>query len=79
VEGSQDRLNALHELALQAYGKAQSFADPEVLLAYAASLEPLSREDLLPETRLVLALILGMAREIHAVRTVQAWPRSTRR
>lgn len=72
LSGSQDNLHALHELALQAYRKAQSFADPEVLLDYAASLEPLSREDLLPETRLVLALITGMVREIRAVKTMQA-------
>ena len=72
LRDSQDKLNALHELAIQAYHKAQTFADPRVLLDYAASLEPLSREDLLPETRLVLALIPGMTREIRAVKTMQA-------
>ena len=70
--GAPDKRNALHELALEAYHKAQTFADPAALLDYVASLEPLSREDLLPETRLVLALIPAMTRETRAAKTIQA-------
>jgi hypothetical protein len=54
---------ALHQVVLQAYQNAQSYRDPELILGLAKGLKPLEKNDLLPETRLLLALLPRMAHE----------------
>ncbi len=56
-------LETLHQTVLQAYGNAQSYHDPNLILGLAKGLRPLEKQDLLPETRLLLALLPRMAHE----------------
>jgi len=65
------RLDASQSLVLTAYESAQSLVDPQRVLDLVKSLEPLASQDLLPETRLLLALIPGVAREVLAARSFQ--------
>ena len=59
----KNELDALHQTVLQAYQNAQGYRNPELILGLAKGLQPLEKQELLPETRLLLALLPGMARE----------------
>ena len=59
-----NELEALHQTVLQAYQNAQGYHDPELILGLAKGLRPLEKQDLLPETRLLLALLPRMAHEL---------------
>lgn len=67
----------LHRTILQAYENAQKYGNPESILGLGKELEPLEKQDLLPETRLLLALLPRMAYEVRisqGVRTaVRFW------
>ena len=63
--------DANHRLALEAFRKAQTFDNAELLRDYVESLEPLRRQDLLPQTRLLLALIPSMVSELRAAKGMQ--------
>jgi hypothetical protein len=67
----ETKLDALHALVRRAYDEAQAFSDPQLLLDFTEGLQPLARQELLPETRLLLALIPGTVREIRAVKSLQ--------
>jgi hypothetical protein len=56
-------LDALHQTILRAYLDAQSYRDPKLIAGLAKGLHPLEKQELLPETRLLLALLPGMAHE----------------
>ena len=58
------QLEALHQTVLQAYQNAQSYRKPELTLGLARGLQPLEQQELLPETRLLLALLPRMAHEL---------------
>lgn len=60
----QTELEAIHQTVLQAYQNAQSYHNPELIVGLANGLQPLEKQDLLPETRLLLALLPGVAREV---------------
>ncbi len=65
-------LEALHQTVLQAYRSTQDCCTPESILGLAERLQPLEKQELLPETRLLLALLPRMAHELRmsqAVRT----------
>jgi hypothetical protein len=49
---------------LQLYENAQRYGCPEQILGLAQGLRPLGKQDLLPETRLLLALLPGFAHEL---------------
>jgi hypothetical protein len=71
---SQDRPvdpEALHQLAVEAFHKAQSLADAESLRQFINSLEPLRRRNLLPQTHLLLALLPSMVNELRAAANMQ--------
>jgi hypothetical protein len=68
---AEDRLNNLHGLALQALDEVQSLEDPAEILRFTKGLEHIAREQLLPETRLLLALIPSIAREARAAQGLQ--------
>ena len=51
---------ALHQTVLQAYQNAQAYRDPELVLGLARGLQPLEKGELLPQTRLLLALLPRM-------------------
>ena len=59
----KNELEALHQTVLQAYQSAQGYRNPELILGLAKGLQPLESQELLPETRLLLALLPAMARE----------------
>ena len=59
----RNELEALHQTVLQAYQNAQSYHDPNLILGLAKGLQPLEKQELLPETRLLLALLPRMAHE----------------
>ncbi len=59
----KSQLDALHQTVLQAYQSAQDYRKPELIVGLAEGLRPLEKQDLLPESRLLLALLPGMARE----------------
>ena len=63
----QNELEALHQTVLQAYQNAQAYRNPELILGLAKGLKPLEKHDLLPETRLLLALLPRMAHELRSV------------
>ena len=60
----RNELEALHQTVLQAYQNAQSFHKPELIAGLAKGLKPLEKQDLLPETRLLLALLPRIAHEL---------------
>jgi hypothetical protein len=60
----QTELEALHQTVLQAYQNAQGYHNPELILGLAKGLRPLEKQELLPETRLLLALLPRMAHEL---------------
>ena len=60
----QTELEALHQTVLQAYQNAQGYRNPELILGLAKGLQPLEKQELLPETRLLLALLPRMAHEL---------------
>ena len=59
----KNELDALHQTVLQAYQNAQGYRNPELILGLAKGLQTLESQELLPETRLLLALLPAMARE----------------
>jgi hypothetical protein len=66
-----NELDALHQTVLQAYQNAQSYRNPELILGLAKGLHPLEKQELLPETRLLLALLPRMAHELRMSQTMQ--------
>jgi hypothetical protein len=60
----KNELEALHQTVLQAYQSTQDCRTPELLLGLAKGLRPLEKQDLLPESRLLLALLPRMAHEL---------------
>jgi len=64
-------LDALHQTVLQAYQNAQSYRNPELILGLAKGLRPLEKQELLPETRLLLALLPRMAHELRMSQTMR--------
>ena len=60
----QTELETLHQTVLQAYQNAQGYRNPELILGLAKGLQPLEKQELLPETRLLLALLPRMAHEL---------------
>jgi hypothetical protein len=57
---------ALHQVVLSAYHKSESWEHPDAIMGLEAQLQTLSREHLLPETRLLLALLPHRARTIRS-------------
>jgi len=65
-------LDALHETVRRAYLDAQGCSDPSLILDLAGRLKALERQELLPETHLLIALLPGFARELQAAHAVEA-------
>ena len=55
---------AVHEVILNAYTRCAGWGDPSVVTGLAGRLEALSKHDILPETKLLLALFPNQARAI---------------
>lgn len=68
----RDKLEIIHEVVRKAYLEAQQFHNTRMIAEMAEGLQPLRRQELLPETRLLLALLPGLHREITAVEGMQA-------
>ena len=66
-----NELEALHQNVLHAYQDAQHYHQPDLILGLAKGLEPLAKQELLPETRLLLALLPRLAHEAHASQGMQ--------
>jgi hypothetical protein len=66
----QSKLEALHQIVLRTYEDVQSYGDADLVIDVAEGLKPLARQELMPETRLLLALIPGLAEEIRASRAI---------
>jgi hypothetical protein len=64
--------DASHRLVLSAYENVQTTLDPQSVLDLVRRFEPLASQDLLPETRLLLALLPGVARDLLAAGAFQA-------
>ena len=60
----KNELEAPHQTVRQAYENAQQYRDPELILGLAKGLRLLEKQELLPETRLLLALLPRMAHEV---------------
>ncbi len=60
----KNELESLHQTVLQAYENAQSCRNPESILGLVRGLRPLKKQELLPETRLLLVLLLRLAHEV---------------
>jgi hypothetical protein len=60
----RNELEARHQTVVQAYQNAQSYSDPDLIVGLAKELHPLERQRLLPESRLLLALLPKMAHEL---------------
>ena len=58
---------ALHQVVLAAYQQTERYTRADLVLELADGLRPLACQRLLPETRLLLALLPGVAREIRHV------------
>ena len=66
------KLDGLHEVVRRTYEELQGYTNPDLILELAKGLRPLTRQELLPETRLLLALIPAIAREVRANQGVRA-------
>jgi len=62
------QLNNLHAIVLQAHNDLPNMEDSQKMLRLSQALERISQRNLLPETRLLLALIPGVVREAQAAR-----------
>jgi hypothetical protein len=65
-------LEALHQTVLQVYENAHHYHDPELILGLAQRLQPLEKQELLPETRLLLALLPSIAHEVRVSQGMRA-------
>lgn len=70
--GGRGRAQLVHAIIRQFYRKAQRETDPSAVAEMAAAVEPLARQDLMPETRMLIELLRGLGREIRMVRAVRA-------
>ena len=61
-----NRQEALHQVVRHVYHGAHQYTNPKLILELAAGLRPLEQEELLPETRLLLALLPGIAMKLKA-------------
>ncbi len=68
----RNRQEALHQVVLHVYRGVHDYSDPKLVLEVAEGLRPLEEQKLLPETRLLLALLPGIARELQAAHGMQA-------
>jgi len=66
------KLDALHDVVRRTYEEVQSYTNADLVLELTEGLRPLARQELLPETRLLLALMPGVAREVRANNAVEA-------
>jgi len=63
----ESKAEALHQLVLAAFEQVHRYTQADLVLELADGLRPLACSGLLPETRLLLALLPGVAREIRHV------------
>lgn len=68
----QSPAQALHEIVRRAYQDLEHHPEPAIAHEVVRSLQLLARRDLLPETRLLLALLPGVARELQSARGVRS-------
>lgn len=68
-------LDALHELVRRACEEAGSYVDPRLVEGLVDGLRPLGRGQLHPETRLLLALLPGLAKEKRVALSIHAMAR----
>lgn len=68
----QSPAQALHEIVRRAYQDLEHHHEPAIVHEVVRSLQLLARRDLLPETRLLLALLPGVARELQSARGVRS-------
>jgi len=68
----RNELEVLHQTVLQACQNAQGYRNPELILGLANGLQPLEKQELSPETRLLLALLPGMVREARTSQGMRA-------
>jgi hypothetical protein len=60
----RNELEARHQTVLQAYQDAQSYKDPELIVRLVQELKAIEQQGVLPESRLLLALLPKMAYEL---------------
>lgn len=65
------KAEALHEVVRVAYEQVQQYAQAKLVMELAEGLRPLECQALLPPTRLLLALLPSIAREIQKVEALQ--------
>jgi hypothetical protein len=66
------KLDALHDIVHRTYEEVQNYTSADLILELVEGLRPLARQELLPETRLLLALMPGVAREVRANKAIEA-------
>ena len=69
--GPTNQREVLHQMVLRAYHDAQGYHNPGLVMGLVSGLRPLERRELLPETRLLLALLPRMAHELQASQAIQ--------
>ena len=60
------KLDALHDVVRRTYEEVQNYTSADLILELIEGLQPLTQQELLPETRLLLALMPGIAHEVRA-------------
>jgi len=68
----RNEFEAVHEMIRQAYCSAQHYPKPEMILSVARRLAALHWEPMLPESRLLLALLPGLVGELHVCNSIGA-------
>ena len=71
----QGKLDVLHEVVRRACEEAQSHEHGDQILGLAEGFRPFARQKLLPETRLLLSLLPGIAREKQTAKAFQGLAR----
>lgn len=71
----RNKLDALHEVVRRSYEDAVSYVDTKLIDGLVEGLRPLARQQLLPESRMLLAILPEMAREKQVAQSIRGMAR----
>ncbi|MGI6417647.1 MAG: ARPP-1 family domain-containing protein [Thermoguttaceae bacterium] len=71
----RNKLDALHEVVRRSYEDATGYADAELIDGLVEGLRPLARQELLPESRMLLAMLPEIAREKRMAQSIRGMAR----
>ena len=71
----RSKMDALHEVVRRTYEAAQGYADEDLILGLVEGFRPFGGQELLPETRLLMAMLPGIAAEKRSAKAIRGMAR----